>query len=430
MQPAAAIQETHVKRLLVLAGLIVLVALNIPANAQDVQSDAVTFSKHIAPILYENCAYCHRPGEVAPFSLLSYQDARPWARAMRQEVLLGNMPPWYADPDYGTFSNNKRLTHAEIETIVKWVDAGSPEGNPADMPPAPQIAEGWQIGTPDLVVTVTEPFNLPAEGEIPYVTLPTDYVFEEDTWIEAIEVRPGNRKVVHHAFAVLGNGSTANGLHLYSPGLEAMIWRDGYGKLIPAGTRIHIQMHYNAIGTATSDQSMVGFKFATTPVHTEVKTQMVMNNSFEIPPMVQNHEVISAFQIPTDARIHALRPHMHLRGKNSTATLIRPDGTRQVMLHLPEWNDYWQYYYVLDEPARVPEGAMVEYVATYDNSPANAFNPDPTQSIRWGQQVWDEMQILYINWTEINEHNENDLAPIQIAPNKAFTTGLISSSQD
>ncbi len=400
-----------------------------PAAAQDIETE-VTFARDVAPILYENCVYCHRPGEVAPFSLLNYREVRPWARAIRQEVLLRNMPPWYADSRYGSFSNDKTLTDGEIETIVRWVDEGAAEGAAADLPEPPRFAGGWQIGTPDLVVTMTEPFAVPAEGVIPYVTLPTDHVFENDTWIQAIEVRPGNREVVHHAFAVLNDGSAVNGLHLYSPGLEAMIWRPGYGKRIPAGTRIHLEMHYNAIGTATTDRSQVGFKFATEPVHTPVRTRMVVNSAFEIPPMVRNHEIVSAFQMPAEARIHALRPHMHLRGKNNTATLIRPDGSRQIMLHLPAWNDYWQYYYVLDEPARVPAGSLVEYVTTYDNSPANPFNPDPTQPVRWGDQVWEEMQLLYVNWTEINEHNADDVAPIQIPPDKAYTTGLMGGDGD
>jgi len=408
--------------------VVLLAFVLVPAGMTQAPSSAsVTYSADVAPILYENCVACHRPGEVAPFSMLTYADTRPWARSIRQEVLRGTMPPWYAHPDFGTFSNDKTLSAADLRTIVEWVDAGAPEGDPSDLPEPPQFAEGWQIGTPDLVVTVTEPYAIPAEGEVPYVTLPTDYVFEEDTWIQAIEVRPGNREVVHHAFAVLGDGSTANGLHLYAPGLQPMIWREGYGKLIPAGTRVHIQMHYNAIGTATTDQSRVGFKFATSPVHTPVNTQMVINNSFEIPPMVRNHQIISAFQLPTDARIHAVRPHMHLRGKDNTATLIRPDGSRQVLLHVPEWNDFWQYYYVLDEPASVPRGSLIEYVTTYDNSPANAFNPDPTVPVRWGQQVWEEMQLLYVNWTEINDRNRDDDQPIQISPTEAFAIGLLGS---
>lgn len=421
---------SRVTPMMILGGLVALLvvfSLNLPATGQSASGAAeVTYSRDVAPILNDNCVYCHRPGEVAPFSMMSYQETRPWARAMRQEVLTKRMPPWYADPHYGSFSNDKTLTEEQIQTIVAWADAGAPEGNPADLPQAPEFADGWQIGTPDLVVTMTEPYQVPATGEIPYVTLPTDYVFPEDTWVQAIEVRPGNREVVHHAFAVLGNGSTANGLHLYSPGLEAMIWKPGYGKLIPAGTRVHLQMHYNAIGEGTTDQSKVGFIFATEPVHTEVHTQMVLNTGFEIPPNVRHNRVVSAFQVPVEARIHALRPHMHLRGKSNTASLIRPDGERQTLLHVPNWNDYWQYYYVLEEPAEVEAGSVIEFVADYDNSPANPFNPAPDEPVRWGDQVWEEMQILYVNWTEVNDENRNDVGPIQIPPNKAYTTGLVN----
>jgi hypothetical protein len=414
------------RRTLAWTGLAALALLPLALTGQAPPTREVTFSKDIAPILYENCVYCHRPGEIAPFSMLSYKEARPWAKAMKEEVVSRRMPPWFADPHVGSFTNDKRLSDKAVQTITAWADSGAKEGNPADMPPAPQFADGWQIGTPDLVVTMQEPYKLPATGTIPYVTLPTDYVFPEDTWVSAIEVRPGNRKVVHHAFAVLGTLGVANGLHLYSPGLEAMIFREGYGKLIPKGTRIGLQMHYNAIGVETTDQSRVGFKFAKKPVHTEVHTEMVTNSSFSIPPMVQNHEIIAAFPIPTNARIHALRPHMHVRGKSASATLVLPDGKRKPLLSLPVWNDFWQYYYVFSKPESVPKGSLIEYVADYDNSPANPLNPDPKSPVLFGQQVWEEMQLLYVNWTEVNESNKNDTEPIQIPPNKMFTTGVFA----
>jgi hypothetical protein len=403
-------------------------AFPLTVRGQKPQPREVTFSRDVAPIVFANCAYCHRPGEVAPFSLLSYKDARPWARAMKQQVTLRNMPPWKADPHFGEFRDARRLSDREIQTIVAWVDGGALEGNPADLPAAPQFAEGWQIGTPDLVLTMKEPVPIPATGTIPYATYPVDYEFPQDTWIQAIEVRPGNRAVVHHAVAEARlpddfPGSPGQNVHLYSPGLEAMIWREGYGKFFPKGTRIALQMHYNAIGRETTDLTKVGFKFATRPVHTQVNTTIVLNNTFVIPPMVQNHEVIGAFQFPTDARIHALRPHMHLRAKLATASLIAPDGGRRVLLHIPKWDDAWQNYYVLSKPARVAKGSILEFLAEYDNSPANALNPDPKTSVTWGQQVWDEMHSVYMTWTEINEHNLHDDETIQIPANRAFTTG-------
>lgn len=392
----------------------------------------VTFAKDVAPILYKQCAYCHRPGEVAPFSLLTYRDARPWARSIRQAVVTRQMPPWNAHPDFGDFRDPRRLTDEEIATLVAWVDGGAKEGNPADAPPLPQFQEGWQIGEPDLVLAMAEPVKIQASGAIPYLTVPTDYVFPEDTWVQAIEVRPGNRRVVHHAVAEAtlpgenGPGGRQN-VHLYSPGLEAMVWREGYGKFFPKGTRFSFQMHYNAIGTETTDRSTIGFRFARTPVHTQVNTTIVLNNTLVVPPMVQKHEVIGAFQFPTDARIHGLRPHMHLRAQLGTASLIRPDGNRTVLLHIPKWDDAWQNYYVLSRPERVSKGSVLEYLASYDNSPANPLNPDPTAPVPWGQQVWDEMHSVYMTWTAVNEHNKDDDEPIQIPASRLFTTGVVGS---
>jgi mono/diheme cytochrome c family protein len=387
----------------------------------------VTFARDVAPILFANCSYCHRPGEVAPFSLLSYTDARPWAVSIKKAVSSRQMPPWNADPHYGSFRDPRRLTDAEIATIAAWVDGGAKEGNPADIPALPQFSDGWQIGEPDLVLTMAEPVKIPASGTIPYVTVPTNYEFPEDTWIQAIEVRPGNRRVVHHAVASAsvpsdnGPGGGQN-VHLYSPGLEAMVWRDGYGKFFPKGTRISFQMHYNAIGTETTDRSTVGFRFARVPVHTPVNTTIVLNSAIVVPPMVQKHEVIGAFQFPSDARIHGLRPHMHLRAQLGTASVIRPDGARSVLLHIPRWDDAWQNYYVLSKPERVPQGSILEYLASYDNSPANPLNPDPTRSVPWGQQVWDEMHSVYMTWTPVNDRNRDDHEPIQIPAKRLFAT--------
>jgi mono/diheme cytochrome c family protein len=379
----------------------------------------VTFARDVAPIVFANCAYCHRPGEVAPFSLLTYAEARPWAVAIRRAVSTRQMPPWNADPHYGNFRDPRRLSDAEIATVVAWVDGGAKEGNPSDLPPPPHFTDGWQIGEPDLVLTMAEAVKIPAAGTIPYMTVPVDYEFPQDTWIQAIEVRPGNRRVVHHAVAAAtmpGDSPITGGqnVHLYSPGLEPMVWRDGYGKFFPKGTRIAFQMHYNAIGVETTDQSKIGFRFARTPVHTPVNTTIVLNSAIVVPPMAQKHEVVGAFQFPTEARIHGLRPHMHLRAQLGTASIIQPDGTRSVLLHIPRWDDAWQNYYVLARPERVPKGTILEYLASYDNSPANPLNPDPTRPVPWGQQVWDEMHSVYMTWTAVTDQNRNDNEPIQI----------------
>jgi hypothetical protein len=419
----------------ILAAMVLPVAIagqnnqNNSSSVTDVTKD-VTFSKDVAPVFYANCVYCHRPGEVAPFSLLTYQSARPWARAIKRMVSERRMPPWLADPHYSSFSNDRRLTDQQIQTIVAWVDGEAKEGNPADMPTPPQFADGWQIGVPDLVLTMKDPYRIPATGVIPWVTLPSqDYVFPEDVWVQAIEIRPGNRSVVHHAVAQANSNTPGESLHLFSPGMDAMIWRDGYGKLIRKGTTISFQMHYNVIGRETSDLTKVGFVFAKKPVHTQVHTTIISNTSIVIPPMVNNFEAVAAYKFNDAARIHALRPHMHLRARTGTASLISADGTRSVLLHIPRWDDSWQNYYVLEKPLKVSRGAFVEYVANYDNSPGNALNPDPKATVVWGQQVTDEMHSVYMIWTDINDKNANDNEPIQISPNKAFTTGIMSAQR-
>jgi mono/diheme cytochrome c family protein len=422
--------ESIMRRLMACWGIALIAAAVFPlttSGQRRLDAGEVSFSKHVAPIVYANCAYCHRPGEVAPFSLLTFKDARPWARAIKQAVVKKSMPPWRADPHYGQFRNARTLTDRQIETIAAWVDGGAKEGNPADLPPQPKFADGWQIGVPDLVLEMKEPVTIQATGTIPYMTVPTDYVFPEDTWIQAIEVRPGNRRVVHHAVASAdypGEAPGSGNVHLYAPGLEAMIFREGYGKFFPKGTSISFSMHYNAVGVETSDRSKIGFKFATKPVHTQVNTIIIGNNTFEIPPMVERHEVVGAFQFPTEARIQGLRPHMHLRGRLSTASLVMPDGARRVLLHVPDWDDSWQNYYVLSQPVPVPKGAILEYLASFNNSPANALNPDPKVPVRNGQQVWEEMHNIYMTWTALNEHNRHDDAPIQISPKELFTTGV------
>src|SRR5688572_11243828 len=410
---------------LVTCGAFVILGLTFPITGQQPTAvKEVTFTKDVAPILFNNCVYCHRPGEIGPFSLLSYRETRPWSKSIKQRVVSRQMPPWGADPKIGLFRNDKNLSEQEIATIVAWVDGGSREGNPADLPAAPKFTEGWRIGEPDLIVKLAEPFKVPATRTIPYQTLATDYVFPEDTWVSAAEVRPGNRAVVHHAMTQYGErGSVVDGPTMYSPGIEPMVYREGYGKLIPKGTRIYLQMHYNANDKEGTDQTRVGFKVVERPVHTEVHMDMQPNTAIAIPPMVRNHEAITAFRFPVDGRLHGFRPHMHIRGNDVSVTLVYPDGRRLPMLNIPKWDDGWQYFYMLSEPAVVPKGAFLEVVAHYDNSPANPLNPDPTKAVRWGNQVWEEMLNFYPVWTEINDTNRNDVAPILVPMKQLVASG-------
>jgi hypothetical protein len=357
-----------------------------------------TFSKDVAPIVFEHCVSCHRPGEVAPFSMLNYGAVRPWARSIRQEVLTRQMPPWFVVGDTPTFRNPRRLSDSDVRTIVAWVDGGAREGNPRDMPVPPAFDDTWQIGTPDLIVTMAEPYNVPAAGLILNAVVPTDYVFSKDTWVKAIEIRPGNRRVVHQAVAVLGNGGLANGLHLYSAGLEAMQLRDGYARFIPQGSRIFLRMHYITTGRETTDQTTVGLKFATGPVHTEVRSGLAAKDSPSAPLVVTSHQNATTLPLAQKARIHALRAHMPARGRQASAVLVPREGSRQPLLSLANWTDYWQYYYTLARPVEVPSGAFLEYTTDYDRDLKST----------------EEAHGLYFDWTELNEANKDDLEPIWI----------------
>ena len=386
--------------------------IGIPLSAvsgQDSTTREVTFSRDVAPIVFHHCVYCHRPGNIGPFSAGTYDAIRPWARSIRQAVLTRRMPPWFAEPGYRGLVHDRRLSDDDIRTIAAWVDGGSKEGNPASLPSLPQFTDGWEIGTPDLVVTMSEPYRIPASGFVPTVSLPTDYVFPEDMWVQAIELKPGNPRVVHQALVRLGNGGITDGLHLYSSGLGATMFREGYGKFIPKGTRIHLQMHYNAIGQQTTDRSQVGFKFAVKPVHTEVRTGIGESRPLPAPASPPSHQNASTFPLSASARIHAFRLHMSTRGGRATATLVLPDGSRTVLFAAEGWTDDWEHDYVLAKPEIVPAGARLEYAAS-DGIPS--------------LQRTGEAHALYFEWTEVNERNRNDLEPIRIPANPLFTTGV------
>ena len=407
--------------------LFVAALLWVPAGA--FAQPAPTFSKDVAPLLNQHCVTCHRPGEMAPMSLLTYQQARPWAKAIKEKVALGVMPPWHSDAPRGTFVNDRRLTDDEKSTIVRWVDSGAPEGNSKDLPSPPKFAEGWAIGTPDVVLKMATAFEVPASGTIPYklFTIPTN--FTEDRWVQALEIRPGERSVVHHvlafvhdpsgkrereAFTVVvpemprrqeseGGGSRGEGpgtlIATTAPGTNAMQFEPGTALRIPAGATITFQIHYTANGKAASDQTAIGMVFAKQPPREEVRTSAFMNPLLSLPAGQADETVPSAIQFNQDVHITAIFPHTHLRGKSWEYRLVYPDGRTQVVLSVPHYDFNWQTYYIFAAPVAAPKGSRLEAVAHYDNSANNPSNPDPTITVRWGQQTWQEMQYTGINYT-------------------------------
>jgi mono/diheme cytochrome c family protein len=382
---------------------------------------APTFTKEVAPLLYKNCAACHRPGEIGPMPLLTYEQVRPWAKAIREKVLSGQMPPWHAAEPHGTFANDRRLTDADKKTLVAWIDAGAPQGDAKDLPAIPQFTEGWEVGKPDVVLSMSKPYDVPASGTVAYqyFTIPTN--FTEDKWIQAIEVRPGNRKVVHHILAFVReagkpaeppafmavvpkmpqqarSGGPGTLIATTAPGTNAMIFDPGSALKIPAGASVIFQVHYTANGKAGSDQSSIGFVFAKEAPQREIRTAAFMNPLLKLPAGAADQAVDSAIEFTEETRITALFPHTHLRGKSWEYRLIQPDGRSQVVLSVPKYDFNWQTYYVFTTPLVAPKGSRLESTAHYDNSPNNKWNPDSKVEVRWGEQTWQEMQYSGITY--------------------------------
>ena len=373
-------------------------------------SEQTTFSADVAPILNHRCVECHRPGEVAPMPLTSYQQTRPWAAAIKEKVLSRAMPPWLADPHYGQFSNDRRMSQAEIDTIVGWVNGGAPEGNPRDLPKPPEFVEGWGIGKPDVVLSLLEEVEVPAEGVIPYKYYKVPTNFTEDKWVQAAEIRVGNRALVHHVIVFLqdpanaakpsGDGGLKDTLLVgFAPGEQPKVYEPGTAKLVKAGTTLLFQMHYTPNGTAGKDRTFVGLRFATGPVAKRAYTANAMTRSFAIPPGDANYEVKSTWTAKEDTHIRVLMPHMHLRGKDFTYTAVYPDGRSEIVLSVPKYDFNWQLVYRLKEPLFLPKGSRLDCVAHFDNSPNNKYNPDPKKEVKWGDQTWEEMMIGWFDFT-------------------------------
>jgi hypothetical protein len=372
-------------------------------------------------------------------SLLTYEQARPYARSIRERVELGTMPPWHAEAPPGTFLNERRLTAMEKETLARWANNGAPQGDAKDMPAPPVFTEGWTIGKPDAVVTMAEPFNVPASGtiEYQYITVPTN--FTEDQWVQGIEIRPGVRSAVHHVLvfasepgaaaarqqpfvnaaspgplaqqvgpAVVAalrnrfqNAASSRGplIATTAPGTSAAIFQTGQALRIKAGAVLTLQIHYTASGKPEKDRTSVGFTFAKQPPKQEVRSASFLGLQLVIPPGADNHRVDSQIEFTQDTHIVALFPHTHLRGKSWEYRLTYPDGREEVVLSVPHYDFNWQTYYEFAKPLAVPKGSKLLAIAHYDNSANNKANPNPAAEVRWGDQTWDEMQYSGITYT-------------------------------
>jgi hypothetical protein len=408
------------------AGLIVgfaAMAASVPTVAEESAGTAVTFNKDVLPILQKNCQTCHRPGEIGPMSLLTYKDARPWAKSIKTAVVSRQMPPWFADPAYGHFSNNKRLSEAEIKTLVAWTDNGTLEGNPKDAPAPRAFHEGWNI-KPDMVIEMPLDVQLPATGTINYKSILVKANFTEDRWVVAAEMRPGNTASVHHMRAIVRPPNSAwmkdavpgvayeagdpevgrqaadsDLLGKFNPGLGAQDFSEyESAKFVPKGSDIVFSMHYTATGKPGTDRSKVGLVFAKAPPKLRyfVSDGPTASN-LAIPAGVENAQVVSEMTAQEDTKLVYLQPHMHLRGKDYEVRLMFPDGKTETIFKA-KWDFNWQLGYDLEKPIDIPKGTRIVGIAHYDNSANNKFNPDPTKLIVWGNQNWDEMQNCFMGF--------------------------------
>jgi len=416
--------------------LLLVLAFAFPALAAE-PADSVTFNKDVLPILQKNCQSCHRPNQIAPMSLLDYKSARPWARAMKEAVVSRKMPPWFADPNYVHFRNDRRLAQKDIDVIVKWAETGAAEGDAKDVPPPVQWPEkGWQI-KPDVIVDMPE-FKVPAKGVLEWTDITIPSPFKEDTWVTSMEILPDHPEVIHHigvlfrphtpdvvynkpewsdiprddggnAFPHKKGESVPFGGSLrqragiatieasYVPGISAFDYRIyGAGKLVKAGTDLVLSMHYTPNGAEILDHSKLGFTIAKREPDRRYTTFAISSPSdadtFAIPPNTANWESpLAEATFQEDCEMVWMQPHMHIRGKDMTYTLVFPDGRKQTILHVPRYDFNWQLGYEVEQPIRIPKGTRIVVYAHFDNSANNRFNPDPNRTVYYGNQSWEEM---------------------------------------
>ena len=410
---------------------------------------SATFTKDVAPIFFARCAGCHRPNDVAPMSLLDYKSARPWAKAIREAVLARKMPPWFADPRWGSFANDARLSDSEIETIKAWADGGAAEGDAKDLPAAPVFIEGWRLGKPDIIIDIGQDFNVkPGRDAYEHFTVPAN--FSEGRWIRAAEIRPGNRKVVHHVHvSVVADASKAGSTSIESmtalnrflvregtltrvrmdapvvddacaadapdlpylrgfqegalasflPGRAPDVFPDGSAKWIPPGTKFEFVIHYaKTFGPPQTDRTSVGLYLAPAQPERILRRMDLRNFFFRIPSGAAHHEVKRCYTFERDKLLLSVTPHMHYRAHDVTYELVHPGGKRETLLVVPHYDFNWQLVYRLKEPLHVEKDSRLIVTAHYDNSPNNPANPDPAQTVRWGDRSEEEMMTSWIEY--------------------------------
>lgn len=364
----------------------------------------ITYSKHIAPIFNKRCVECHRNGELAPFALSKHEDTVGWTDMIAEVISEGRMPPWNANPKFGHFKNDSRLTKEEKQLVLKWIENGAPEGDKADLPEPPEFVEGWRIEKPDKVYYMPRKYPVPATGVVDYQHFSVDPGYKEDTYINQVEARPGNPEVVHHIVVYVltpemrKRRSRGGGLGMmligYAPGTSPLVYPKDAGMKIPAGSQFIFEMHYTPNGEKATDLSYCGVKFIDKKdVKQEIIGTEVMTSRFRIPKNDANYEVTAQRTIKEDINLVTLTPHMHLRGKSFRYIAQLPGKEPEILLDVPKYDFNWQLRYELAEPKFLPKDSVLKCIAKYDNSEGNPNNPDPNKTVGWGDQSWEEMMI-------------------------------------
>lgn len=394
-----------------------------PGEAPPAESEA-TYAEHVAQILNDHCVSCHRPGEVAPFSVTDYASAKKWAPMIGEAVSARSMPPWKAVHGFGEFKDENRLTEVEIETIRRWVKAGAPRGDSDREPVPPVFNPGWRLGEPDLILQPASEYKLAAEGDDVYRHYVLKTNFKETRYVKAMDVKPGNKQVVHHVIAFIddrgvshardgrdgqigystsggGPGFLPNGsFGGWAPGVQVAETPPGTAFELKPGATIVLQVHYHKSGKPETDLTRIGLYFAKEKIERTMEIAWMANPIFRIPPGAESHPVAMNYPIPADVTLYSVMPHMHLLGRTMKASVIFPDGTKQPLIFVDDWDFNWQLVYALKQPLKIPAGSKVRIEATYDNSEKNPYNPNrPPKAVTWGEQTTDEMFLLVAAYT-------------------------------
>jgi mono/diheme cytochrome c family protein len=423
---------------------LLLLAAALPAPAA---AAPVTYTRDVAPLLWKNCAGCHHPGEVGPFSLLTYKDAARRANFLRDVTAARRMPPWKAEPGFGPIHGVRRLSDAEITTLARWAEAGAPEGDPKDLPTPPTFPTGWQLGEPDLVLTMPEPWTVPAGGPDVYRCFVLPLPLDGDKTVAAAEFRAGNRKVVHHAGLFLddkGQGRKkdradgkpgytsfggpgivpSGGLGGWTMGAMPHFLPDGTGMVVKQGSDLVLQMHYHPSGKEETDRSQVGLYFTKKPATRFATGLAARDTTLFVPAGARRHHAVARTDpLPADVEALSVSPHAHFLGREFKATATLPDGTTRPLVWIKDWDFHWHEVYHFDKPLKLPKGTVVQIDGWFDNTADNPKNPNsPPKDMKYGSQLTDEMLLVHV---EVVTASRADLAAVEAMRGSRFGPGAV-----